>query len=509
MKTSGRQCIRLTRFLLMLAMCLATFSSPARAAGTDQYQNPDTVYQQYDSQSVAAAGQTVCAGSTIPAGWTLVDFFRADNSSCSNSPFSRYYPWNVWVIEDLRNAPVGTTLTVCTDYNNKLPSDDWRVVKYDRSSAQCGHTQFVLYFNIATIERYKCTGCTPTPGNGGNFDSATCTALSGWAWDSTRPTTPINVDILGDGVVLATVGANQFRSDLQAAGIGDGRHGFNTPVPKALLNGAVRQVSVRISGTSFTLPGSPKAILCSNPINDQSFFVRQHYLDFLSREPDQSGWDFWTHNITQCGTDAGCIDRMRVETSKAFFLSIEFQQTGYYVHRFFRASYGRVPSILEFFPEKQLVSNGVVVGASGWEQLLESNKQTYATNWVQRTQFKAVYDPLNNTQYVDRLFSNAQVTPDAAFRSDLITGLDNGIYSRATALRRIVEYQPFVSHEFNPAFVLMQYFGYLRRNPQDPPDNNLDGYNFWLGELNMFNDQNNMVRAFILSTEYRGRFGTP
>ena len=66
--------------------------------------------------------------------------------------------------------------------------------------------------------------------------------------------------------------------------------------------------------------------------------------------------------------------------------------------------------------------------------------------------------------------------------------------------------------EFNKAFVLMQYFGYLRRNPNDPPETTLDftGYNFWLAKLNQFNGnfQNaEMVRAFIVSSEYRQRFG--
>jgi len=495
------RCIRVLPVLLLFLASLAPLH--AATVSSDLYQSPDTVYEQSEVSAAAATGQWVCAGSTVPQGWMIVDFFRADNIGC---PFVS--AWNVWVIQDLRNEPVNTIVNVCSDFNRALPSSDWRVNRTFKSGSLCGHPQFVTYNNVVEIQRV--TGPLPqTPGNGGNFDNASCSALTGWAWDSNRPTTPVNVDILADGVQVAQAVANQFRSDLQSAGVGDGRHGFNTPVPKSLLDGAVHQVSVRISGGSFILPGSPKGILCSNPVDDQHFFVRQHYLDFLSREPDQSGWDFWTHNITQCGTDAACIDRMRVETSKAFFLSIEFQQTGFYVHRFYKASYGRVPTILEFFPDKQSVSLGVVVGASGWDQLLESNKQTFALNWVQRTSFKTIYDPLTNAQYVDRLFTNAGVTPDATFRNDLVAGLDNGTYSRGTALRKIVEYQPFASHEFNPAFVLMQYFGYLRRNPSDAPDNNLDGYNFWLGQLDQFNDQNNMVRAFILSTEYRGRFGKP
>ncbi|GAC1408015.1 MAG: hypothetical protein NVSMB56_20810 [Pyrinomonadaceae bacterium] len=58
----------------------------------------------------------------------------------------------------------------------------------------------------------------------------------------------------------------------------------------------------------------------------------------------------------------------------------------------------------------------------------------------------------------------------------------------------------------------MQYFGYLRRNPDDQPDGNFDGYNFWLGKLTSFNGdyiKSEMVRSFTLSNEYRKRFGKP
>ena len=75
-----------------------------------------------------------------------------------------------------------------------------------------------------------------------------------------------------------------------------------------------------------------------------------------------------------------------------------------------------------------------------------------------------------------------------------------------------VEDADFRAKELNRAFVLMEYFGYLRRNPDDPPDNNLSGYNFWLNKLNQFNGNfvnAEMVKAFIKSTEYRGRFGPP
>jgi hypothetical protein len=506
--------MRIIRVLLTL-LCLVPLPATVRAATSpDVYQDPSVQYLSGDTAVAAAGGQVVCAGAALsPPGTMVVDFVRADNIACFVG--APYYPWNVWVIDNLNATdsqgrpvyPVGTLYNVCRDYNRAIPTG-WVADHFLRTSGLCGHPQFVTYDNVVVLRR-ETAPLPPTPANEGFFDSASCSALAGWAWSSSQPNTPVNVDIVADGNVVGQVVADLFRSDLQAAGKGNGRHGFNVPVPKSLLDNVTHSVSMRVTGTTFTLAGSPKSILCANPIDNQQFFVRQHYLDFLGREPDSSGLNFWTGNITQCGSDAACIDRMRVETSKAFFLSIEFQETGYYVHRFYKASYGRVPTILEFFPDKHQAAGGVVVGSSGWEAQLEASKQAFANSWVQRESFRNMYDALSNASYVDALFTNAGVAPDSNFRNDLINGLNAGTYTRGTALRRIVEYQPFAQQEFNAAFVLMQFFGYLRRNPSDPPDNNLNGYNFWLNDLNQSHDQNHMVSAFIHSTEYRGRFGKP
>jgi hypothetical protein len=83
--------------------------------------------------------------------------------------------------------------------------------------------------------------------------------------------------------------------------------------------------------------------------------------------------------------------------------------------------------------------------------------------------------------------------------------------TRAQVLRSVAEDDTLTTAEFRKAFVLLQYFGYLRRNPDDQPDNNFDGYNFWLNKLNQFNGNfvdAEMVKAFILSGEYRRRFGS-
>jgi hypothetical protein len=96
------------------------------------------------------------------------------------------------------------------------------------------------------------------------------------------------------------------------------------------------------------------------------------------------------------------------------------------------------------------------------------------------------------------------------FRNSLVAGLNAGTETRATVLRKVTEQEELSLREVNRAFVLMQYFGYLRRNPNDAPDADFSGYNFWLNKLNASNGDfraAEMVKAFISSAEYRKRFG--
>ena len=261
-----------------------------------------------------------------------------------------------------------------------------------------------------------------------------------------------------------------------------------------------------------------------NVIDDVDFFVRQHYLDFLNRQPDPSGLAFWKNQILSCGDDAACVEVKRINVSAAFYLSIEFQETGYLVYRSYKAAYGLVPGtpvplrLNEFLPDTQEIGQNVIVGVLGWEQKLEDNKIVFFTDFVTRGRFTNAFPAsLSPATFVDSLFANAGVTPSASDRTAAINefggaGNTADTAARARALRKVAENSAFVDLEFNRAFVLMQYFGYLKRNPNDPPEPNLDfsGYNFWLNKLNQFNGNfinAEMVKAFITSGEYRHRFG--
>jgi hypothetical protein len=371
-------------------------------------------------------------------------------------------------------------------------------------------------------------------------------------------------------------------------------------------------------------PGQPPNIL-----DDTPFFVRQQYFDFLNREPDTAGFNFWVNEINSCGTNQQCIELKKINVSAAFFLSIEFQKTGMLAYLTERAAFGGLPRYSQFMRDVQALQKDYVFGAPGASAQLEANTRAFFDEFVRRPAFAAKYNSLSNTQFVDAVMQNggingtiarlyitrldwSQVVPPApVFRSGLaieraslasentfdlslsftldspetsahfhgpalaganapvivtlpngeftdlsvtltpqqgrdmragrlyidvhtqnnpdgeirgqilgqrfqrdvlVNALNDGFISRAQALRLMAEDGDARQAQLNRAFVLMEYFGYMRRNPDDPPDNNLVGYNFWLNKLNQFNGNfvnAEMVKAFIKSTEYRGRFGPP
>src|SRR6185503_5973071 len=206
----------------------------------------------------------------------------------------------------------------------------------------------------------------------------------------------------------------------------------------------------------------------------------------------------------------------RINVSAAFYQSIEFQQTGSIVYRATKASFGTVPRFKEFFIESARIGRNVVVNQAGWEAILEGNKQAFYKGWVLTPNFVAAFpSSMTAAEFVDKLDLNAGTVLSASERSALINVLGStpgDQVKRASVLRSLVEDSDFVAREFNRTFVLTEYFGYLRRNPDDPPDSNLDGFNFWLDKLNQFNGNfinAEMVKAFISSLEYRQRFGPP
>ncbi len=305
---------------------------------------------------------------------------------------------------------------------------------------------------------------------------------------------------------------------------------------QALFNGTWANYPFFASGTVIA-SGMEQGLFVLRPqvnlpkyIDYEPFFVRQHYRDFFSREPDNPGQAFWTGVIDSCMGDDQCREVRRINVSGAFFLSIEFQQTGFLVQRLYKSAYGdatgtstlngtahtlAVPIVRleEFLPDTQRIGRDVVVNQGAWQAQLEANKVAFTQEFVQRSRFVAAF-PLTmlGHEFVDRLIQRSGAVLNANERQLLISeyaSAQGSTAARASVLRQVAEHPSVEQAEKNRAFVLMQYFGYLRRNPNEGRDTDYTGYDFWLGNLEKFNGnfvQAELVKAFITSTEYRQRF---
>jgi len=279
----------------------------------------------------------------------------------------------------------------------------------------------------------------------------------------------------------------------------------------------------------------------TNSVDNSSDFVRSQYHDFLVREPDAPGLAFWSDNIEKCNdparrpagqTVAFCIDKQRESTAIAFYSSPEFQMIGGFVYRLYKGSLtggqnydggspGRFPMFfLEFMRDAGQVSEGIVVNNQISGAVVEANRNRLAAEFVLRPEFLTKYGGLNNTSYVLELFNTTGVSATPGEKQLLVDGLGSGSETRASVLRKVVDGtvvisegnvqftttygQAFYNQEYRRVFVYMEYVGYLRRNPDAA------GFNHWLGKMNFYNGdpfQAEMVRSFILSPEYRSRFG--
>src|SRR6266404_1748868 len=227
-----------------------------------------------------------------------------------------------------------------------------------------------------------------------------------------------------------------------------------------------------------------------NPIDNTNFFVRQQYIDFLGREPDPPGFAGWVSAINNCSGDTTQCDRIHV--SQLFFQSQEFQERGYFVYRFYPVAFGRKPDYGEFVPDLASVSGFLDANQ------LEASKVAFIAGFMVRPAFASMYNSLNNTQYVDTLLNTAGVTLSS--RQAMIDGLNNSTLTRGQVLRQIVE-STEVSTKYNhQAYAVMEYFGYLRRQPDA-------FYLQWIQVLDSTNDPRGMVTGFVTSQEYRNRFG--
>ena len=328
-------------------------------------------------------------------------------------------------------------------------------------------------------------GCSDTVNNRGaayaRCDFATVSGTIQFAAGETSKT--INVPIIDDTFVE---GGETFRLAL-----------FNA-VGAALVAPTVATITILDNDTA---PGAP------NPVFSTPFFVRQHYLDFLSREPEQG--EPWTNVLNNCSDVNNNPSCDRLTVSAAFFGSPEFQLKGFYVFRFYKVAFNRLPQYAEIVTDMSFVAGSTA-------QEVFNRKAQLAVSFTQRPEFETNFGALANADYVAQLMNRYQLTqvttpvpaaPDGSQKvtltsADLISKLDGAELTRAQVLRAIADSDEVGATEFNQAFVAMQYYGYLRRTPET------GGYQAWLNYLNAHpGDFRTMVNGFMNSQEYRLRFG--
>jgi len=272
-------------------------------------------------------------------------------------------------------------------------------------------------------------------------------------------------------------------------------------LPSELFYGDVKVKPLRLR------PGTNPPVRIT--IDDSDFFVQQHYVDFLSRFPEQSGFNAWMNVLNACApSDAACLHEARITTSAAFFGSQEFQLKGFYVFRFYKDAFTRLPNYPEMVADMRAVTGQT-------QAEVFQKKAAFANAFVLRPEFTAAYGAMTPAQYVTALmghYSLTQITtPDPAApdgtnkvtlnTAQLTTQLTGGTLTRAQVLRAIADSDQLFTAEYNPAFVYIEYVGYLRRAPEP------QGYSAWLTYLNAHpTDSRTMVNGFMDSIEYRNRF---
>lgn len=182
---------------------------------------------------------------------------------------------------------------------------------------------------------------------------------------------------------------------------------------------------------------------------------------------------------------------------------VRCRQYSQLIYRLHVASYGVMPRYTEFLPDVKTIGRGVIPNQLTDEARLDANVNEFAASWVERDKFSRLYKSLTDEQFVDRISENAELSLSAAERTAYISDLKNQVSTRAQILLALAKRPDFAKREESRSLVLLHYFGYLHRNPDDRPDKDLSGFNFWVRELETNRDTHRLPLAFIASDEYK------
>ncbi|MDQ1591698.1 MAG: hypothetical protein QOG71_2325 [Pyrinomonadaceae bacterium] len=308
--------------------------------------------------------------------------------------------------------------------------------------------------------------------------------------------------VLVNNVSIGQIVLNSFfRGELEL----NTNDGHSVPV---VTNGTTVAVVNNATGATIVAGVFGAIVPAANPLEDGNFFVRQQYLDFLNRAPEQGGLDAWLGVLGKCpnnGYGTTNPDCDRVQISSGFYRSSEFSGRGYFVYRLYDAALGRMPRYAEFMPDMARL------GTPQTAAELEASKDAFAAEIMSRPEFNTIYNGLtgaaNAEAFVSKLERTAGVT--LASRAQLIAEMGNGTKTAAQTLRAFIESPEVQTRFFYRGFVAMQSFGYLRRDPEQA------GFDAWVNVLTngapnvQTGDYRTLIHGFLHSFEYRNRFGQP
>lgn len=379
------------------------------------------------------------------------------------------------------------------------------------ATANCNETANAPAPSTTTADIRGAGGLTETDNNSTDFQASAPTPRN--------TASPLNTPTAADGVVsgritstdgspvagaVISLSGSQVRKTITDA---NGNYHFNriettgfytvTPARADYLFSPSERSFSQLGGrTEAAFLGSTSGATV-NPLDTPEYFVRQQYVDVLGREPDELGFNYWSDQILACGEDLDCSRNRRIGVAAAFFIEQEFRQSGAFIYNLYQGALGRRPQYSEYAADRAHVVGGAT---------LEAQRQEFAAAFVGRPEFAGRYENMNTAEsFVDGLLANVQGAGIdlGSERDSLIARYHEASSeneSRAVVVRAVTESTAMKQAHYNAAFVLVEYFGYLHRDP-DP-----QGYDFWLNALNHGADYRGMVCSFVTSAEYQRRF---
>ena len=247
-------------------------------------------------------------------------------------------------------------------------------------------------------------------------------------------------------------------------------------------------------------PGVSTTVI--NPLDDYRFFISQNYSDLLGRDTDQATLEKLSSQFSQCGSRTDCLQKRRLDLAVSLLVQNELPSNGLFLHGLYTAGLGRRPRLTEYDTDRKEIARYNGRGEDG--------RLSVALAFVQRPEFEKKYpSTLKAAEFVDRILTSTAQTLNLDLKNEhdsLVEMFDGTSAGRAAILTKLVSQSPVVDAQYNQSFVLVQYFSYLRRDPDE------SGFNFWVNSLRSkpLRDSDaarSMVCAFLTSTEYQNRFG--